>query len=102
MTDDFREFDEEKLQKKIDQIIDDYNRRDKFLSWILFLLSQEKDLKEALKQDEYKTRDYFASQGVEMLPGEVKYLMDAVEGVFTAFDFFKEYKDKGIDHDYDN
>ena len=102
MKDDFEDFDYDELQAKVDKIIENYNEKQRFLKWILFLLSQEKDLKDALKQDEYKTRDYFASQGVEMLPGEVRFLMDAVEGVFTAWDFFKEYKNKEIDYDYDN
>ena len=102
MTDKFEDLDDGEFRETVDEILKRYKQNVKFLKWVTFVISQEKAMKDSLEFDEYQTRDYFARKGVEMLPGEVRYLMDAVEGILTAFDFFKEYKDKETNHDYDD
>ena len=102
MTDNFEDLGDSEFRETVDEILKRYKQHARFLKWVTFVITQEKAMKESLKFDEYQTRDYFAREGVEMLPGEVRYLMDAVEGILTAFNFFKEYKDKEANHDYDD
>ena len=71
-----------------------------FIEWVSFLVSMEESMKEALKFDEFETRDFFARQGVERLPSEVKEIMVAVSGVMDAFDYYKKLQ-KGCINDDD-